>query len=322
MKFSSNLKTPENYSTFNLKTQIFARIRNLSHSTKDKLYGYLFISPQVLGFLVFVIGPLVAIFIFSLQDRHLLSGEVSFNGLENYRKLFMGDPVFKKVLQNSLIFTAGLVPLNMILALTLAILLARKMFGINFFRTIFFSPVVTSAVAWAIVWSFILQGDRGSINQFLRMLGVQGPNWLREPTSAMAAVIFTRVFKNVGLNMVIFLAALQDLPKDQLDSAQVDGASTLQVIRYIVLPLLAPTVMLVAIITVIGSLKVFDHIMLLTQGGPQNATMVLVYYVYHLAFRAFETGYASTVAVILFLIAFILTIFQWSVRRRFVYLEE
>jgi multiple sugar transport system permease protein len=322
MKFTFKQKPSGNNSPFTSKPRYFTGLRRLSYSTKDKLYGYLFISPQMLGFLIFIIGPLIAIFIFSLQSRNLLSGEVTFNGIENYRQLFVGDPIFKKVIKNSLIFTAGLVPLNMVLALTLAILLARRIFAINFFRTVFFSPVVTSAVAWAIVWRFILQGDNGSLNQFLQMLGIQGPNWLREPTTAMAAVIVNRVLKNVGLNMVIFLAALQSLPSDQMEASQVDGANTIQTIRYIVLPYLAPTILLVAIITTIGSLKVFDTIMMLTSGGPQNATMVLVYYVYFVAFRTFETGYASALAVILFLIAFVLTVIQWSARKRIVYLEE
>ncbi|MCL4559218.1 MAG: sugar ABC transporter permease [Chloroflexi bacterium] len=285
---------------------------------KDALSGYLFITPQLLGFLIFVLGPVAAIFFFSLQSRNLLSGKATFIGLQNYVQLFTHDPIFIKVLVNSLIFTAGLVPLNLVLALVLAIMLARQTFVTGFFRTVFFSPVVTSAVAWAIVWSFMLQGDQGTINQVLKLFGIQGPNWLRDPGWAMFWVIVVRVLKNVGMNMVLFLAALQDLPREHVEAAQVDGANIFQSVRYIILPFLAPTILLVMIITVIGSLDVFDHIMLMTGGGPSNATMVMAYYVYFTAFQLYETGYASAVAVILFLIALGLTILQWSLRKRFI----
>lgn len=288
----------------------------------DAIWGYLFIAPQFLGFLFFVLGPIIAIFIYSLTEKNLLSGRTSFVGLQNYVTLFAHDPLFGKVTLNTLIFSAGLVPLNLVLALTLAILLARQSAVINFFRTVFFAPVVTSAVAWAIVWSFMLQGNQGTINQFLKLFGITGPNWLLEPGWAMFWVIVTRVLKNVGLNMVLFLAALQDMPREHLEAARVDGANTWNLIWNIYLPFLAPTILLVTVITVIGSLNVFDHIMLLTGGGPSNSTMVLSYYVYFSAFKVNETGYASTIAVILFLIALGLTGLQWSMRKRFSYNEN
>jgi multiple sugar transport system permease protein len=299
-----------------------AKRKGMPLAQQDALVGYLFVAPRVLGFLLFVIGPLFAVFYFSLENRNLLSGQVSFAGLENYRAMLFDDLVFWQMLRNTFVFSAGLVPLNVALALTLAILLAPQFKGVTFFRTVFFAPVVTSTVAWIIVWTFILQGDRGPLNQFLRVFGIEGPNWLREPDSAMFSVIITRVVKNVGLNMVIFLAALQDLPRDHVEAAQVDGARPLQVVYYIILPFLAPSILLVTIITIIGSLNVFDHIMLLTNGGPSNATTVLAYYVYFNAFKSYEVGYASSIAVLLFVVALVLTILQWSVRRRFVHYEQ
>ena len=284
--------------------------------------GYLLVAPQLAGFLAFVLGPLLAVFWFSTEERSLLSPVIEPVGLANYATLLGNDPLFGTVLSNSLIFAAGLVPLNVGLALGLALLLARPLFGITFFRTLFFAPVVTSAVAWAIVWRFMLQGEQGTVNQLLSLGGVAGPNWLREPGWAMAAVVVTRVLKGVGLNMLIFLAALKDLPQDYLDAAQIDGADRWQAFRYITLPLLAPTTLMVLVITVIGSLKVFDHIMLMTEGGPANATLVLVYYVYYQAFRNFELGYASALAVVLFLVTLTLTMLQWLLRRRFVYNEQ
>lgn len=285
---------------------------------RDSLWGYLFIAPQVIGFLLFVLGPLVSILIFSTQSRNLLSGEVIPIGLENFRFMFQDDPIFYKMLGNTIIFTAGLVPMNVILALMLAIFLSPRFKGVTLFRTAFFAPVVTSGVAWIIVWVFILQGKSGFLNQFLAVFGVQGPNWLFEPASAMFSVIFVRVLKNVGLNMVILLAAIQDLPRDHVEAAQVDGANRSQIIRHVIVPFLAPSILLVTIITIIGSLNVFDHILLMTGGGPSNSTMVLAYYVYFNAFKAYEIGYGSSVAVFLFIIAMVLTIAQWSVRRRFI----
>lgn len=291
------------------------RPRTLTLAQVDQLWGYVFVSPQIAGFMLFVIGPVVAVFLFGLQNRNLLAGTHDWAGMANYGRM-LADPMFKKVLTNSLIFTAGLVPLNLVLALTLAFLLARKMAGSTLFRTIFFSPVVTSAVAWAIVWKFMLQGEQGTVNQFLAALSVHGPNWLREPGWAMGAVIVTRVMKTVGLNLLIFLAAVQGLPKQLEEAALVDGAGGWVVLRRIKLPLLAPTILMVSVITIIGSLQVFDHIMLLTEGGPANSTMVLVYYVFYQGFKTFDTGYASALAVILFLAALLLTLLQWSLRGR------
>ena len=288
----------------------------LDNQKRDTLWGYAFIAPQMIGFIIFIILPLITIFFFSTEQRNLLTGIVTPVGLDNFRTIFESDLLFRKVLINTLTFTAGLVPLNIGLALFLATLLNQKLRGITIFRVLFFSPVVTSAVAWAIVWRFMLQGDQGSVNQLLKLVGIDGPNWLRQPQWAMASVIVTLVIKNVGLNTIILLAALTNLPSEYREAATVDGATGWQVFRRITLPLLSPTLLFVTVITVIGSLKVFDHIMLMTAGGPANSTMVLVYYIYYQAFQFFETGYASALAVILFALALVLTIFQWLVRGR------
>jgi len=288
----------------------------------DALYGYVFIAPQALGFLVFVLGALVAVFGFSLERRNLLTGAVASIGLDNYRQLVFDDPLFRTTLINTLVFGGGLVPLSVGLAFVLALLVNRKLAGISIFRALFFAPVVTSAVAWALVWRFMLQGEQGTINQILGLFGIHGPNWLREPGWTMAAVIVTRALKNVGLNMVIFLAALQNLPRDVVEAATVDGASNLQVVRRITLPLLMPTVLMIVVVTTIGSLQVFDHIMLMTQGGPGNATLVLVYYVYYQAFKIFESGYASALAIVLFAVALGLALLQWQLRKRIAYAEQ
>lgn len=281
----------------------------------DALWGYLFILPQMLGFLVFVIGPLIAVIVFSMQDRNLLFGTSTPVGLANYRNLLTQDKLFWQVMQNTLYFSLLLVPMNIVVAMGLSLALARQFRGAHLFRLFYFAPVVTAAAAWAIVWRFLLQGENGTLNQLLRLIGVDGPNWLHDPFWAMQALIATRVLKNVGLNIVVLLGAILNIPAQYEEAARVDGANGWRVFWNIKLPLLAPTLLFISVITLIGSLKVFDHIMLMTAGGPGNSTMVLVYYIYYQAFQFFQTGYASALAVILFLITLVLTVVQWVLRK-------
>lgn len=281
---------------------------------REALEGWLFVSPTLIGFLVFFLGPLVAVVFYSMTEWNLLTQEAAFVGMENYADALTRNPDFWHVMRNSLIFAAGLVPLNMSLALALALALSRPFRGVVFFRTVFFAPVVTSAVAWAIVWKFLLQGEAGAVNQMLAMIGIDGPNWLREPDWAMAAVIVTRVIKMVGLNMILYIAALQSIPRDYEAAARLEGASNWQIFRMIIWPLLAPTTLIIMVITMIGSFKVFDHIYLMTGGGPENGTLVLAFYIYEQAFKFFNIGYASALAMIMFVIVLLLTIVQMTVR--------
>lgn len=290
---------------------------------KKQLTAYLFITPQILGYLIFVLGPLIAVVIYSFQDRNLLTNSKTFVGFANYSKMFSSDPIFWKTIGNTLIFSFGQVPINIALSLLIAILLSKPFRGVGLYRTMIFAPVVTSAVAWAIVWKFLLQGgDQGTVNSLLGFFGIEGPNWLYEEGWAMFSVIINRVIKNLGMNVIIFLAAVMNLPQHYYEAAKIDGAGQLRIFRQITIPLLMPTLMMVTILTVIGSLKVFDTILLLTGGGPSNSTMVLVYYIYYQAFQFFEYGYASAVAIILFLIVLIMTIIQWSTRRRISHYEN
>lgn len=292
-------------------------------SKNKDLTAYFFIAPQMLGYLLFVLGPLIAVVVYSFQDRNLLTNTNSFIGFKNYHQMFFSDPIFWKTIGNTLVFSFGQVPINIGLSLFIAILLAKPFTGVGVYRTIIFAPVVTSAVAWAIVWKFLLQGgDKGAVNSILGIFGIEGPNWLYEKGWAMVSVIFNRVIKNLGMNVIIFLAAVMNLPEHYYEAAKIDGAGKLIIFRKITVPLLMPTLMMVTILTVIGSLKVFDTILLLTGGGPNNSTMVLVYYIYYQAFQFFQYGYASAVAIILFLIVFIMTLIQWSTRRRISFYEN
>ncbi|WP_425457891.1 carbohydrate ABC transporter permease [Aureimonas fodinaquatilis] len=283
---------------------------------RDAIEGWLFVSPTLIGFLIFFLGPLIAIFIYAMSDWNFLSGEAIFVGLANFEDALFQNPDFWHVLRNSAVFALGLVPLNVALALFLAVALSRPFRGVIVFRTIFFAPVITSAIAWAIVWKFMLQGEGGPVNQMLALIGIAGPNWLREPNWAMAAVIVTRVIKMVGLNMILYIAALQAIPRDYDEAAGLEGASRWQVFRMVTWPLLGPTTLVIVILTTIGSFKVFDHIYQMTGGGPENGTLVLAFYIYQQGFQFFDIGYASALAMIMFVIVMALTIVQLTVRRK------
>jgi multiple sugar transport system permease protein len=277
------------------------------------------VAPVVLGALAFVVLPLGMVVWYSLHEWNVLANTFTFVGAENYGRMAADDGLADALLA-SLWFSIGLVVLNIVLALLLAVLLNQRLPGTTTFRTFFFSPVVVSLVAWTIVWSFLLQAD-GGINGFLAVLGIDGPNWLRHETTAMIAVIIVQVFKNVGLNMILFLAALQGVPEELQEAARLDGAGAWRRFRSITLPLISPTILLVSIITIVGSLEVFAQIDVLTGGGPGNSTTVLVYYLYQQAFRFNEFGYASAIAVLLFVIVLVLTLLQWQSRKRWVFHE-
>lgn len=287
---------------------------------REALAGSLFVAPQLAGVLVFVLVPLALVFWYSLHEWNVLANTFEFTGAQNYQAL-LDDAALPWVLLASGVFAAGLVVFNLSLALLLAVLLNQKLAGITAFRTLFFSPVVVSLVAWTIVWGFLLQHN-GGINGMLKLAGIEGPNWLRSPGTAMGSVIVVQVFKNVGLNMVLFLAALQGVPRELYEAARIDGASAWRQFRRITLPLISPTILLTSVITVVGALQVFAQIAVLTQGGPGHSTTVLVYYLYQQTFQFHRFGYGSTLAIVLFAIVALLTLAQWRLRRRFVFQEQ
>lgn len=288
---------------------------------REKWYGYMFITPMVAGFLAFILVPIIAAFGMSFTDYSLL-GSSTFLGFDNYIKAFSDDPVFWTTVGNTLYFSAGLIPLNLMLALALALLLNRRLRGIGLFRTAIFTPVVTSIVVWSIVWKYIFATEGGMVNQLLKLFDVKGPAWFYDMDLVMPIVIVVSVLKNVGLNMVIFLAALQDVPPMYHEAATIDGASRWKIFTNITFPMISPAVFLALILTLIGSLKVFGQVYVMTGGGPGTSTYVLVFYIYQQAFTLFKFGYASAIAFILFFIILVITLLQWNIRKRWVYHEQ
>ncbi len=280
--------------------------------------GFAFALPYALGILVLVIVPLLAVVALSFTDWSLL-GTPAAAGMKNYARL-LHDPQFRASLAVTGLFTLGILVLNISVALLLASLLNARLRGIEVFRAIIFSPVVMPIVAWALVWKFLLQ-PQGPLNGGLHALGFENANLLLAPATALWTVVVIEVIKAVGLNAVIFLAALQGVPREVTEAARLDGAGAWANFTRITLPLISPTFFLVFLVTLIGSLKVFTPIWVLTGGGPANRTTTLLMQMYKQGFSFFDFGYASAIATVLFALVLALTVAQWSLRRRLVFYE-
>ncbi|MFB4284295.1 carbohydrate ABC transporter permease [Nonomuraea sp. MTCD27] len=297
-----------------------ARRRHLNERRREALFGYLFTLPQLLGFLAFVIGPMIAVIWFSMTDYQALTGQSTFVGLDNLKHL-AEDPKLPGVLRTTILFVALYVPAGLALGLVLAVAVNQKIPGIKWFRAVYFMPTLVSIAAWTIVWQFMLVPN-GLINEFLRMLDIHGPVWLRDPDLALAAVIGVQLIKGAGLNMLIFVAALQGVPKELVEAARLDGAGRWTIARRVTLPMISPEILMVFILMTIGAFKTFQQVLLLTEGGPGTSTTVLAYYVYEQAFKFNDFGYASALALLLFLILLLITALTWQLRKRVVFHES
>jgi multiple sugar transport system permease protein len=285
------------------------------------LEGYLFLAPDLVGTLVFAVGPVCAALALGLFAWDILTPP-RFVGLDNYRALLLDDPVFRQVLFNTSTYVLGTVPVRTALALLLAIALNQQLRGLSVFRAAYFLPTITSAVAAATVWRWIYEPNFGLLNSLLYAIGVQHPpTWLSSPAWAMPALIVLGVWQGLGFQMVIFLAGLQGIPTHLYEAAAIDGADWWARFRHITLPLISPTTFFVLIISVIGSYQVFDSAFVLTEGGPGYATTTLVYYIYEYAFQFFKMGYAAAMAWILFAIVFVLTVLQFRLQARWVHYD-
>lgn len=285
----------------------------------DALIGSAFVAPVVIGALVFGLVPFGYVIWYALHDWSPLVGTFTWTGLDNFARLVRDAEVLGS-LGTTLAYAAMLMVLNVTLALLLAVLLNQKLRGITTFRAFFFSPVIVSSVAWVLVWSFLVASN-GGINGFLAMFGIDGPNWLRDPALALPTVVVIQVFKGVGMNMILFLAALQGVPSELKESARIDGASSWHVFRLITIPLITPTILLVTMLTMIGAMDVFAPIQILTEGGPGRSTTVISYLLYRTAFVQQDFGYASAIGVLLFLVMLLLAALQWGTRKRWVHDE-
>ena len=294
--------------------------RRRRRASNEGFAASMFLLPSVVGFFIFTAFPVVAAIGLAFYDYDLLFGR-EFNGLQNFRDL-ANDDVFRAAVVNTFYFTLVSVPLSVVLGLGAALLVNQALRGVVIFRTIYLLPYVTVFVAVALVWRWIYLPEVGLMNTMLGWVGIDGPNWLTSTTWAMPALIIMSVWKSFGYNMVIFLAGLQAIPQHLYDAAKVDGATAWKRFVHITLPMLSPTTLFVMVISFIGSFQVFDQALVMTNGGPGTSTTTLVLYIYQAGFQSYKMGYASAIALVLFVVVAAVTAIQFMLQRRWVYEGE
>jgi multiple sugar transport system permease protein len=288
----------------------------LRRSQREAIAFYLSISPWLLGFVLFIAGPMVISLLVSFAEWDLLSPP-AWVGLHNYRRL-LDDPRFWQALRVTTLFTLGYVPFDLIGGLLLALLVQPKLPGVRVVRTIFYLPTVLSGVAFVVVWLWMLHPTGGLINTLLARLGIAGPRWLLDPHWALASLLLMS-FWGWGRTMVIFLAGLQAIPGELYEAAAIDGAGSLRRLVAITLPLLTPAIFFVLILSIIGTFQTFTSAFVATDGGPLDATLFLVLYLYKQAFEFRHMGYAAALAWVLFAVVLALTLVIFRSQRLWVF---
>jgi len=285
---------------------------------RQQYLGYLFIGPNMLGVLLFFIVPAAYSFYLMFTDYKFMNPDTNFIGMANIRRMLQ-DEVFYTAIGNTLMFLLS-VPLSIGLAFVVAVVLNRSVFLKKTLRALYFMPYITSGVAVAFVWMLLFHPNNGPINGILRSLGVaHPPGWLSTMDTSMYAIDIIWIWFMLGYNMIIYLAALQEVSGELLEAAKIDGARTWQTVRTILWPLVSPTTFLLLITGLIMSIKQFGIIQAITQGGPGNSTTVLSLFIYQNAFRYYEMGYASAISWALFLIILLFTAAQWMGQKRWVH---
>ncbi len=321
--------------------------------SREAVEGYLFISPWLIGFTVFALGPLVASILISFSGWDLIS-RPKFVGAANYVEI-AGDPLILKALYNTFFYAAFSVPLGLVLALFLALMLNRRMAGVNIYRTVFYLPAITSGVAICLLWKLLFNSDSGLINEVLRHGGAgiywivvklhegiqaisprlslaalvrlgppEPPGWLADPRWSKPALILMSVW-SIGAPMIIFLAGLQGIPQELYEAAEIDGAGAASKFRHVTLPMLSPVIFFNAVVGIIGAFQVFVQVYIMTgpsPGGPENSTLLYVVYLFKQAFEYLHFGYAAAMAWLLFAIILGLTLVQFALGRRWVHYER
>jgi multiple sugar transport system permease protein/alpha-1,4-digalacturonate transport system permease protein len=285
------------------------------HRMRSYLIGWSFILPSFIGFGVLTLYPVLTLFYISFTNWDIF-GAAHWIGIANYRRL-VGDELFRTALLNTLYYCAMTIPLTLVTSLSLALLLNTKLRGVTFFRTAAFFPYITSIVAIAVVWNLLFSPQYGPVNEMLRAFGIaHPPGWLTAESWAMPAVAIISTWRDMGYYMVLFLAGLAAVPRELYEAARVDGANAFQRFASVTLPALRPTTFFVIVILTINSFKVFDLILVMTQGGPGTSTLVLSQFIYQVGFTEYRFGYASAASVVLFLLSIITTVVLFTVNRR------
>ncbi len=297
------------------RTNISTRFQDATRAvkTREARAAYMFMLPSLVILSVFVFWPIVQSVLYSFQDWQFGSNTTHWVGLANYRRM-MSDYRVSNAFHNTAFYAAVTVPVGIILALALALAVNQKLPAVRLFRSAFFLPVLTSFAIMSLVWRFLLNPDIGLLAHWSQQLGLPTSDWLNDPTWSLWAVIGVSVWKNLGFNMVIFLAGLQGISEHLYEAATVDGANAWKRFLHITLPQLRPTMLFVLVISVIAASEVFDVVWVMTPGGgPLFSTDVVVTYIYHEGIELLDVSYASTIGVVLFVGVFALTLIQLRV---------
>lgn len=291
----------------------------INKQLKTDIIGYSFIAPNLVGFFVFTLFPVLFSFIISFSNWDYTQGfgNINFNWGKNFIEMW-SDKWFTDSLINTIYYSFTVVPSVVFIALVMAVVIDRFVFGKTPVRLAILMPYISNIVAVSVVW-VMMYSPYGPITQFLKLLGIkEPPQWIADYTWAMPAIIIMSIWMGVGYAIMIYTSSIQSLPADLYEAAEIDGANELQKFFKITIPLLSPTTFFLVITTFISSFQVFGQIMVMTRGGPGTSTHVLVYYIYTTAFTFFRMGYAASISWILFLMLFIITIIQWQGQKRWV----
>jgi len=292
-----------------------------SQQASEELWAYLFISPWVIGFLIFTAGAMAYSFGVSFWETNFLN-KTDFVGFDNYQRM-VDDPLFAKSLRNTFLYTGLTVPLATIIALGIALLLNQRIRFSAFFRTVYYLPAVVAGVAVALLWAWVLDPNDGLVNNLLRVVGIDGPRWFSSEQWAMPGVVMIALW-GTGTNMLLYLAGLQSIPTDLKEAARIDGAGPVRAFFGVTLPLLTPTVFFNVVLNTIAAFQVFTEPYVIAKGGPNNATLTMVMYLYKRGFGefgSFEFGYASAIAWALFAIILGFTLVLVRSQSRWVHYE-
>ena len=286
---------------------------------KPEFWGFLFICPWLFGFLVFTAGPMLASLYLSFHKYDLSS--IKFIGVENYRRLFVEDPLFWKSLKNTLLYAVVSVPLGLAGSLGIAILLNQNVRGQKIFRTCFYLPSLVPSVAAALIWQWVLNSDNGILNSILAKFGIGGPQWLQDEKFTPWAFVIMSIWSVGGGRMIIFLAGLQGIPDSYYEAARLDGANAWTCFRRVTLPMLSPVMFFNLVLGIIGAFQVFTSAYIMTGGGPNHSSLYYALYLFQNAFQYLKLGKASAMAWVLFTILLVLTFIQFRTSKRWVYYE-
>jgi len=293
-----------------------ARKTTAARERNEARTAWLLALPAIILIFVFVLLPVVAVVLLGFTDFELGMGKFRFVGFENYANL-INDRAFRKALWNTTCYTAIVAPVSIVLGLVVALLIESETTARSFFRTVYFLPVASLIVAMATVWQYLFHPTIGPINSLLALVGIPGPNWLAASSTVLYSLSIIGVWQSVGFNMVLFLAGLTAIPRELYAAAEVDGArSAFDRFRLVTWPMLGPTTLFVTTISIINSVKVFETVQTLTQGGPNHASEVLLFSIYQEGFVYLRVGYASAMTVVFLAILMVLTFLQYNVLDR------